>query len=238
MDLRGRCVAALCCIFCACAGVQRAYAQPDTALRVSFGLRGEYGFTSLSVRPYAETHGGKRFGGGVFLRLDNSNIFALNVGFNYAAASYRVVETAARPFNEASFVPGEQACRQQWVELPLIAEIGWNFSRWRVYALGGCYADFLIREKFGQRGGELQRQTLLWSTHYRLGAGLIGGAGVGIATRGGTLVFEYRAAMRLVSLYKRTVEGGLVAPRQRLSAQAFGLSYYYTITIRKKGRTE
>lgn len=236
MRLRWRCaIVAVCC--CVAVGVNETLAQPDTALNVSIGLHGEYGFTSLSVRPYAATHGGKRFGGGVSVRLDNSKIFGANIELNYAASSHRVVEKVPRPFNEQTFTPGEQECQQRWLELPIIAEIGYRFPMWRVYALGGGYADFLLAEKFGAKGA-LQRQQVLFSTHYRFGGGLVGGAGVGIETRYGALIFEYRAAVRLVNLYKRTLESGIDILRQRLSSQSFGLSYYYTFTVRKKERNE
>lgn len=211
-------------------------AQPDTALDLSVGVHGEYGFTRLSVKPYAPTRGGRRIGGGVSVRLDNSKIFGMNAELNYTLTEYRVVEESPRPFNGEGFTPGEQSCRQTWLELPLIAEIGYRFPVWRVYVLGGCYGDFLLRERFGP-GGALRKQAILHSTHNRLGGGLVGGAGVGVVTKFGAFIFEYRAAMRLVSLYKRDYTQG-VPPSETLTSHSFGLNYYYTFTIRKTERAK
>lgn len=221
--------------FSLCVAASRAVAQPDTALHVSVGLHVEYGFSKLRVKPYAPTHGGARWGAGLSVRLDNSKIFGMNAELNYTATEYRVEEAAPRPFNEASFVPGVQKCRMRWVELPIIAEIGYQFPLWRVFALGGGYADYLVSERFGPQG-QMPKQKILLSTHYRLGGGLVGGAGIGLVTRFGAIIFEYRAAMRLVTLYRRQSVSGLDGPSETLVSQSFGLTYYYTFTMRKKER--
>lgn len=222
---------------CGCLGVStfHAVAQPDTALHVSVGVHAEYGLPKLSIRPYTSAHGGMRWGTGLSVRLDNSNIFGMNVELNYAFTDYRVEEDTPRPFNESTFIPGEQRGSLQWLELPLIAEIGYQFPKWRIYALGGGYADYLLSERFGAPGA-MTEQPLLLSTHYRLGGGLLGGAGIGFVSRYGALIFEYRAGLRLVNLYKRNVEGGLETPSQKLASHSFGLTYYYTFTVRKKER--
>lgn len=212
-----------------------AFAQPDTAIHLSVGVHAEYGFSKLRVKPYTPSKSGARWATGVSVRLDNSKIFGMNVELNYTATEYRVEEATPRPFNELTFTPGEQKARMRWIEIPLIAEIGYRFPMWRVFALGGGYADYLVSERFGSQG-VMPKQKLLLSTHHRIGGGLIGGAGVGLVTRYGALVFEYRAAMRLVSLYKRTLAGGLETPSETLTSQSFGLTYYYTFTIRKKER--
>lgn len=217
-----------------CLTVWSSYAQPDTAIHISVGVHAEYGFSNLRVRPYTPTHGGARWGTGLSIRLDNSKIFGMNAELNYTLTEYRVEESTPRPFNnKVDFTPGEQKARMRWVEVPLIAEIGYQFPMWRVFALGGGYADYLVSERFGSKG-VMPKQKLLLTTHYRFGGGLIGGAGVGLVTRYGALIFEYRAAIRLVSLYKRTLEGGLESPNETLTSQSFGLTYYYTFTVRKK----
>ena len=60
---------------------------------------------------------------------------------------------------------------------------------------------------------------------------ILGGIGVGLNTRIGSFVVEYRTFYRLTSLYAGAQLPKLDMPRSNMRGQEASLSYYYTFTF-------
>lgn len=197
---------------------------------LSVGVRGGVGSGGVTIRPYQPTHSALLYDIGLRAALHSSKNLAMVLEFNFRrtgyTSSYPTPHSSTPPSLEASLY----AAQQDWLTLPLLMEGRVHIGPVSINVFAGPEGDLLLTERAG-KAGVLTKQPLHSSLHQRLGMSILGGIGVGLNTRIGSFVVEYRTFYRLTSLYAGAQLPKLDMPRSNMRGQEASLSYYYTFTF-------
>lgn len=214
-------------------GSSAVHAQGTDSLRIAVGGRGGAGVSNVHYQPYQETNHGLMYEGGLTLRMTRNQYVAFLLELNYLHTSHSTKEYAVREYVQTPyFTSNEEAflqCHQDWVTLPLLMQVYYNFPWFTLQVVGGGVVDYLWNERLQYGSTPLGRQPLYWSTHHCLGLGMAAGAAVGLTTPVGVFLLEYRFTYRVIDVYARKRIPRVAEPVSRLLSHYVGLSYYYRL---------
>ncbi|MGP1460295.1 MAG: outer membrane beta-barrel protein [Bacteroides sp.] len=206
-----------------------ALAQQRGERVLTVGVRGGYGQSNISFQPHQSREQRPSMEFGAAFRFTNLPHLGCSLELLYSRTGYQTTEFRER--REGHPVPlGEPLeCQDTWLRLPFLLHLQYTLGYLHAEALGGGYIDYLLSERVGAVGTPLVPQPIYFHTHNPFGAGLEAGGGIGLATRWGRFMIEYRTWYRLTNLYERPRIPKQDEPRSNPRNQTVGLAYYYIL---------
>lgn len=194
---------------------------------VSIGVRGGIGSSNITFQPSQSREGLRSYEMGIAFRLARQKYLGLALDLLYTQTGYQTIEYTPRATGHPVNVGQPFECRETWLRLPLFMHLRFPISFLQVELLAGGYADYLLAEKMGATAATLYRENLYLSKYNRLGVGIEGGAGLGVHTKVGNFMLEYRTWYRLTNLYNRDRVPKQDEPRSNVRNQSVAVAYYY-----------
>jgi hypothetical protein len=136
------------------------------------GLKGSYGFNSVSALPDFDKRALKTFSPGILYRYEHKKYAAFQIETNYIYKGY-IKET-----DTISMTP-EITHRITSFELPLMAQGFVRFGPFRPYVTGGVVVGYILDRSEQETGKELQKY-VFDEYDRRFEYGITGGGGLGI----------------------------------------------------------
>lgn len=209
------------------------FGQTPRSLTLAVGARGGAGFSKVSFLPYQDTRGGISYEAGLSLRLTRHDYVAMLVELNYLHTAYRTKEYTLRNYMiaDADRWQGTQEIggANDWIALPCLLQLYYHFPHLTLQAVGGGVVDYMLTDYVALEQ-KLEKQPMFQGVaHQRPGIGILGGAAIGVRSRVGTFLVEYRFYYRFTNLYHRERIPKAAEPASRLMNHFVGIAYYFTL---------
>ncbi len=203
-------------------------------LSYTVGARLGVGISRITFDPFQPRYGGLKVEGGALFGISAERYFGMQVELNFARTAYATVEARQRKVGLREWIGERLQVENLWLQLPILAEGHYQYKRLLMRLQVGGFLDYLLVERAGI-GGAMERMKLQSWAYNRLGVGVCGGGGLGIATRLGSFHLDYRFNYRLTNLYDRERIPAANEPRSNLRDHGLSITYAYTFTkIQKK----
>ncbi|PIE83778.1 MAG: hypothetical protein CSA07_05140 [Bacteroidia bacterium] len=198
-------------------------------LTFKVGARAGVGISSITFQPYQYRRSGLKLEGGLVFGISAEKYFGMQLEVNFARTGYETVELRPRKGGAREWVGQWLRVENVWLQLPLVTDLHYKYKRLLLRLQGGGFLDYLLAEQAGI-GGRTERMALQSWAYNRLGVGMCGGGGLGMATGIGDFHLDYRFYYRLTNLYARERIAGVNEPRSNLRQHSISITYTRTFT--------
>ncbi|PID90501.1 MAG: hypothetical protein CSA97_02575 [Bacteroidetes bacterium] len=198
-------------------------------ITLTVGARVGVGISRITFQPFQPRYPGLKAEGGVVFGVSAERYFGMQVELDFARTAFETVEAHQRKIGQKEWIGERLKVENLWLQLPILAEGHYRYKRLLMRLQVGGFLDYLLIERAGI-GGAMERMDLKSWAYNRLGVGVCGGGGLGIATSFGNFHLDYRFNYRLTNLYDRERIPGANEPRSNPRDHGLSITYTYTFT--------
>lgn len=164
---------------------------------------------------------------GIIVRYFNEKLMGFQGELNFIQRGY----------NSIYKYPYEYRRVNDYIELPLLAQVHIKFAGLYLHLNAGCYGAYLISSKHGvDTSGVMVLNPYKFNVlrDNRFDYGLLGGPGLSYEFKWGVILMEFRYVFSFVDLYKYSYPE--MPEKSRVTAQVIKFSYMYNFSKLSKKR--